>query len=377
MGEGTKKLLFFVTEDWYFCSHRMALAVAAKQSGDYDVTVVTRVNQHADKILEQGFKLIPLDIDRGGVNPFQEFKTLVSLWRIYRQVQPDIIHHIALKPVLYGGLITLFNRKIKVVNLVAGLGAIFSSQKTKARLLRPWVKQLLRVLFNRPLTKVIVQNSDDRQLLINQLKLAADKIALIQGSGVDIQQFCVKLEPCGIVSVALVSRLLWDKGIAEFVDAVKILKQKGLEFNALLVGSPDNENMASVSQSQLDDWQAEGVIQCLGYVSDIAKFWQENHLAVLPSYREGLPRSLLEAAASGRAIITTDTAGCNAVVEDGVNGILVPVKDTQALADAIETLIINPELRVKMGLEGRKRVEEYFSDEIVIVQTLDVYRQIW
>ncbi len=371
-----KKLLFFVTEDWYFCSHRMALAVAAKQSGDYDVTVVTRVNQHADKILEQGFKLIPLDIDRGGVNPFQEFKTLVSLWRIYRQVQPDIVHHIALKPVLYGGLITLFNRKIKVVNLVAGLGAIFSSQKTKARLLRPWVKQLLRVLFNRPHTKVIVQNSDDRQLLINQLKLAADKVALIQGSGVDVKQFCVKPEPCGIVSVALVSRLLWDKGIAEFVDAVKILKQKGLEFNALLVGSPDNENMASVSQSQLDDWQAEGVIQCLGYVSDIAKFWQENHLAVLPSYREGLPRSLLEAAASGRAIITTDTAGCNAVVEDGVNGILVPVKDTQALADAIETLIVSPELRTKMGLEGRKRVEEYFSDEIVITQTLDVYRQI-
>ena len=267
------KLMFFVTEDWYFCSHRMNLARAAKQAG-YEVSVLTRINEHGDAIRAEGFNLIPLDIERGGINPLRELKTLINIWRVYRQNKPDLVHHVALKPVLYGGIVSLFNRDIKVVGLVAGLGGIFSSNRWKARDLHATVKALLRLLFKRPYSRVVVQNSEDMAMLINELGIDTNTVVLIKGSGVNTKQFTDKPEPDGMVSVALVSRLLWDKGISEFVEAVRIIKQRGLEFSALLVGNPDDENMASVSQSQLNEWQASGLVECLGYVEDIAQFWK-------------------------------------------------------------------------------------------------------
>lgn len=369
------KILYFVTEDWYFCSHRLALAKTAQQAG-FDVSVLTRVNQHADLILNEGMQLIPLDVRRGGINPLQELRTLWQVGRIYWQIKPDLVHHVALKPVLYGSIVALTMPSLKVVNLLAGLGAVFSSDKIKARLLKPLVKVLLGWLLRRENTCSIAQNSEDFAVLLNQLRIPATALKLIKGSGVDTEKFSVLPVPQEPITLALVSRLLWDKGVGEYVAAVKFLKQKGYHFEAVLVGKPDTENMASVSTEQLQAWHQEGLIRYLGHVENIAEFWRSAHIAVLPSYREGLPKSLLEAAACGRPIVTTDTSGCKEVVEDGINGFLVQVRDAQVLAAALEKLILDKQLRQKMGAAGRRKVEQEFSDAIVLKQTLEIYQEL-
>ncbi len=265
---------------------------------------------------------------------------------------------------------------LKVVNLLAGLGAVFSSDKLKARVLRPLVKALLGRLLRRPNTCSIAQNNEDFAVLLNQLQIPAMALKLIKGSGVDTEKFSVLPAPHEPITLALVSRLLWDKGVGEYVAAVKYLKQKGYQFDAILVGKPDPENMASVSSEQLQAWHQDGLIRCLGHIENIAEFWRSAHIAVLPSYREGLPKSLLEAAACGRPIVTTDTSGCKEVVDDGINGFLVPVRDIQALAEALEKLILDGQLRQKMGAAGRRKVEQEFSDAIVLKQTLEIYQEL-
>jgi glycosyltransferase involved in cell wall biosynthesis len=370
-----KKLLFLVTEDWYFCSHRLALAKAAQQAG-FAVSVLTRVNKHGDVIQNADVDLIPLKMVRGGVNPLFEFAALRQIWLTYRQIKPDIVHHVALKPVLYGGLVALFMPDIKIVNLLAGLGSVFSSRTWTAYILRPLFKKLFQVLFKRTHSLTIVQNQEDYDFLSYDLQVPVTQLRLIKGSGVDTERFYPAQEPVGSVQMALVSRLLWDKGIGEYVAAVRQLKQKGLVFNAFLVGKPDAENMASIATEQLHAWQAEGVVQCLGYVEDVALFWNKTHIAVLPSYREGLPKSLLEAAAAGKPIVTTDTSGCKEIVEEGVNGFLVPVRTVKELANALEKLILDAALRKKMGAAGRKKVEQAFSNDFILAQTLSVYREL-
>jgi glycosyltransferase involved in cell wall biosynthesis len=369
------KILYFVTEDWYFCSHRLGLAKAAQQAG-FEVSVLTRVNQHADLIINEGMRLIPLDVRRGGINPLQELRTLWQIGRIYREIEPNLVHHVALKPVLYGSIVALTMPSLKVVNLLAGLGAIFSSDKIKARLLRPLVKLLLGWLLRRPNTCSIAQNNEDFKVLLNELQIPARALKLIKGSGVDTEKFSVLSASKEPITLALVSRLLWDKGVGEYVAAVKCLKQKGYHFDAVLVGKPDTENMASVCYEQLQAWQEEGLIRCLGHIENIPEFWRSADIAVLPSYREGLPKSLLEAAACGRPIVTTDTSGCKEVVDEGINGFLVPVRDVQALAKALEKLILDEQLRKKMGAAGRLKVEQEFSDAIVLKQTLQVYKEL-
>jgi glycosyltransferase involved in cell wall biosynthesis len=369
------KLLYFVTEDWYFCSHRLALAKAALQAG-FDVSVLTRVTQHGDIIRSSNISLIPLNMERGSVNPIFEINTLWKTWKVYHQKKPDLAHHVALKPVLYGGLVAITIPHLKVVNLIAGLGGIFSSRNWKALMLRPFVKSIFRILFRRANTVTIVQNREDFDLLRFDLKVPESKLKLVKGSGVNIELFHPTKIDNQIVNMALVSRLLWDKGIGEFVEAVKVLKQKGLVFNAFLVGQPDIENIASINTEQLQAWQREGYVQCLGYIEDVAQFWRNMHIAVLPSYREGLPKCLLEAASCGRPIVTTHTSGCKEIVEDGINGILVPVRAVNELAEALERLILNKSLREQMGAAGRKKVEREFSDEIVLQQTLDVYQEL-
>ncbi|MDT4330097.1 glycosyltransferase family 4 protein [Methylomonas sp. MED-D] len=368
------KLLYFVTEDWYFCSHRMALAKAARAAG-FDISVMTRVTRHGDAIRAAGFELIDLPVDRGGTNPWIELNTLMQVWRAYRHLKPDLVHQVALKPVLYGGIVSLLMPELKTVNLLAGLGTIFSSSHQRAKWLRKVVQPLFSLLFRRPNSQTIVQNRADYALLRDQLRVPESALHLIKGSGVDTDEFRAIPEPPGRVTIALVSRLLWDKGIGEYVAAVGLLKRKGLEFDALLVGSPDHENLAPISQAQLTAWNRQGDVRCVGHVDDVAHFWRDAHIAVLPSfYGEGIPKSLIEAAASGRAIVTTDTPGCDEIVADGENGYLVPVKDVPALATALEKLLTNPALRQAMGLAGRRKVEQEFSDAIVLAQTLAVYR---
>jgi glycosyltransferase involved in cell wall biosynthesis len=375
MSGNKPKLLFFVTEDWYFCSHRLALAKAAQDAG-FNVSVLTRVNEDGETIQNAGITLIPLELERGGHNPFRELRTLVQVAMVYRRLKPDLVHHIALKPILYGGLVSLAMPNLKVINLLAGLGTVFSTDHPKTRFLRSLVQRLFVVLFGRRNTVTIVQNNEDYGLLLQQLGIPDSKLRLIKGSGVDIEKFYSVSEPLPPIRIGMVSRLLWDKGVGEYVAAMRMLKQKGFVFDAMLVGMPDDENMSSITQQQMHEWEEEGVVSCLGHLNTISAFWQNTHIAVLPSYREGLPRCLLEAAASGRPIVTTDTSGCREVVEHGVNGLLVPLRDVDDLANAVEQLILNQALRIKMGEAGRRKVEQEFSDAVVLAQTLDVYREL-
>jgi len=367
-----KKLLFLITEDWYFCSHRLPLACAAKAKG-FDVAVATRVSQHGPTILEHGIRLLPIRLRRRGNHLWEEFLSFLEIWRIYRTERPDIVHHVALKPLLYGSLAAALTPEIKVVNAIAGLGFVFSSRQWRARVMRPVIKLAFRLLLGRANSRVIVQNVDDRDLLIHSLNISARRVALIRGSGVNIDEYHVTPEPPGDVIVALVSRMLWDKGVGEFVAAVEQLKAEGLQFRAWLVGDTDPDNPAAIDPQQLQTWQREGQVEWLGHRQDIAQLWAQAHIAVLPSYREGLPKSLLEAASCGRPIITADVPGCREIVADGVNGLLVPARSVNKLAQAMKTLISDPALRQDLGQRGRDRVLREFSEQRVIEETLAVY----
>jgi glycosyltransferase involved in cell wall biosynthesis len=370
------KILYLVTEDWYFYSHRLPIACAAVEQG-YEVVVATRVQKHGEAIAQKGIKIIPIRLRRRSKSPFNELFALIELCRIYYHERPDLVHHVSLKPVIYGSIAALLARKPKVVNAVAGLGFVFTSQRLLAKLLRPFITFAFRLSFNRSGTKVIVQNPDDRALLINKLRIREDHVHLIRGSGVNIANYRIFDDPAGEITIALISRMLWDKGIGEYIAAIEQLKSRGLQFRALLVGEPDDENPASVAREQLAKWHAQGNVEYLGYIDDVPQIWAKAHIAVLPSfYGEGVPKSLLEAASCGRPIVTTDMPGCREIVHDSVNGLLVPPRNVDALADAIAELIENPERRKKMGLQGRELVEREFSEQKILPMTLSLYSEL-
>ena len=369
------KILYLVTEDWYFCSHRLPIARAARDAG-FEVVVVTRVRRHGAAIAAEGFRVIPLEQRRGALNPVADLAVLWRLLGIYRAERPDLVHHVALKPVLYGTLASRAARITRVVNALGGLGYVFSSHGWKARLLRPMVRLVFRFHGRARRNRFIVQNPDDCSRLVGELGVAANRIVVIRGSGVDTRYFSPMPEPETPAVAALVSRMLWDKGVGEVVEAARMLKERGTTVKVVLVGDEDPENPESISKRRLLEWNGEGIVEWWGRRDDIAKVWAQCHICMLPSYREGLPKALLEAAACGRPIITTDTPGCREIVRDGENGILVPPRDAAALADAIERLVRDPLLRARMGACGRRRVEEEFSEERVVEQTLALYRSL-
>jgi glycosyltransferase involved in cell wall biosynthesis len=366
-------IAYFVTEDWYFCSHRLPLAVAAKEAG-YTVYVVTRVSSHGAEIEAAGLNLIPITLSRRSKNPIIEAMFIWRLIRIYREIRPDIVHHVAMKPVIYGSIAARLVRVSAQVNAMAGLGFLFSSKKLTARLLRPLVKALFRLLLNNERTAVILQNPDDVEVMVGSGTVGRDRVRLIVGSGVDTEEYRWHPEPGGAPVVLLASRLLWDKGVGEFVKAARLLKREGAGARFVLVGEGDDANPESISKYQLETWAKEGDIEWWGRRSDMPSVLSGSQIVCLPSYREGLPKVLVEAASCGRPIVTTDAPGCREIVRDGVNGILVPVKDVDSLANAIRTLLNAPEMRMRMGQSGRQLVKERFSMEQVIGETLAVYR---
>jgi len=373
------KILFVGAEDWQFCIFRLPVAREARDAG-WDVAVATCVNSKddADHIVAEGFRLIPLkDFRRGGLQPWREWSSIRELVRIYRLEKPDIVFHAALKPVLYGSLAARICGLGRTVNSVTGLGYIFISDHLKARFLRLFVRMAFSLLLNRKESRLIVQNHDDLQLFSVSGLVHSDRIRLIRGSGVDINRFRPTPEPEGDkIVVTLVARMLWDKGIAEFVEALRLLKQQGMSFRAQLVGFSDRENQACIPESRLHDWQQEGLVEWLGKREDIPDIMAGSNIVVLPSYREGLPKSLLEAAACGRAIVTTDVPGCREIVRHSVNGLLVPHRDADALAAAIKSLLQNGELRRQMGKVGREMVEQDFSEEKVVRETMAVFHSL-
>lgn len=368
--------MFVVTEDWYFVSHRLALAQRAVSEG-FRVIVATRVSNHGEAIRHAGCELISLRWRRRGGSPLGEVATLVRLVKLYRRYRPAVVHHVALKPVIYGSLAARIARVPGIVNAVTGLGYVFTAPTAHARFLRGIMRVALRMAFSRTHTTIIVQNPDDEETLVQGGLVRADQTRLIRGSGVDLDEFQVTGFPDGVPTVVLASRMLWDKGVGEFVEAAKTLRAQGVAARFVLVGDTDSDNPRAVPRAQLSQWHENGVVEWWGHRSDMAAVFAGSHLVCLPStYGEGIPKVLIEAAAAGRPIVATDAPGCREIVRNGENGLLVPMHDPVALGKALHTLIGDDALRREMGARGRKLVEAEFAIERVLDDTMAVYREL-
>jgi glycosyltransferase involved in cell wall biosynthesis len=368
---GTRpSLVYLVTEDWYFLSHRLPMACAAQRAG-YDVHVATHVSKGTREIEALGFHLHPLEWRRGSMNPADLISIVRQVRALYRSLRPDLVHHVALQPAVIGSLAATGLSLVRV-NALAGLGFSFTSRSLKAMLIRPVLTKLLRRLLDDPQGAVLVQNPDDRAA-VQALGISPHKIFVVQGSGVDIGKFAPLPEPKGPVTVGFVGRLLDDKGVGTLIEAHDILRARGENIQLLIAGDRDPANPASIAVDTLDRWKEKPGVAFAGHVSDIHRIWAASHIAVLPSRREGLPKSLLEAAACGRPIVATDVPGCREIARSGINALLVPPDDPAALAEAILTLANDPGMRMRFGVAGRKLVEEEFSSERIGQATVALY----
>jgi glycosyltransferase involved in cell wall biosynthesis len=364
------KLLFFITEDWFVCSHWLPHVTAARDAG-YQVFVVTRVREHRALLEQLGIELVSLELSRRGWNPLAEAKTIAQLFTIYQRIRPDLVHHIAMKPVVYGTIAAWLIRPKAIVNYMAGLGWLFTARNLRAQLLRLFVGLVLRGILRSG--QVIVENPSD-WAQIEALGIDPHCMTLVPGAGVDMQNFFPVSWSHHTPLVIMASRLLWAKGVGEFVAAARLLKSRGVTARFALVGNPDPENPSSVPIGQLEVWRQEGVVEWWGRRNDMPEVFAESHVVCLPStYGEGVPKVLIEASAAGRPIIATQIPGCQAIVRHGENGLLVPLHDIEALARAMETLINDRELRERMGQRGREIALIEFSEKKVVALILSVY----
>jgi glycosyltransferase involved in cell wall biosynthesis len=369
------KLLYLVSEDWYFVSHRLSLAFTAKEAG-FDVSVATRVTHHGDDIRDAGLNLIPISLARSSLNPLHEARTISELSAVFAREKPDVVHNVALKPVIYGAWTARRAGGAAIVNALMGLGWVFSSDSPKARALRPFVRYALRRALSAPGTRTIVQNADDAKLLADQQLAPRDSIRLIRGSGINPAEYATEDATVGVPLVVLPARLLIAKGVREFIAAAALLKAEGVKARFALVGEPDTDNPAAVPREELLDAVLAGNVEHWGWREDMAQVFSEASLVCLPSYREGLPKALIEAAASARAIVATDVPGCREIVRPGENGWLVPPRDVTALTTALRQAIAQPGLCAEYGQRGRHMAEREFPLETVIKETLSVYGEL-
>ena len=366
------KLLYLITVDWFFCSHFLERAKAARKAG-YDVTVVTRVTDRCCPALQNDFNLVEWRIARRGIRPWRELQAIIQLYSIYRKEAPTLVHHIALKPIVYGTLIARLTGIRHIVNAPVGLGFAFASRSLFALVVRPVVRLALRFFLNPSQSRVIFENEDDLGSAVEGGLARRDASLLIRGAGVDPDAFQNQPEPPGPIRVVMIARMLWDKGVREFVTAARLARNRRVNADWVLVGAPDPDNLSSISVEQLCQWQAERVITWLGHRDDIADILASSHIAVLPSYREGLPKSLLEAMAAGRPVVATNVPGCRTLVIEQQTGLLVPPRNAKAIVDAVERLVAEPETRKRYGQAGRQRVIEHFSTTVVEKATLALY----
>ncbi len=377
MGEavGVKTLLFLVAEDYFFVSHRMTLARAARDAG-YRVVVATRIGDHAKTIEAEGFKLVPVRLRRGLRNPFADVASILDLVGLYRRERPDIVHHLSLKPVVFGTIAARIAGVPAVVNALTGLGLLYSGAAGAAGFLRAPISAALRALSASPRVWTLLQNSDDLATLRAARIGTEERSVLIRGSGVDVRRFSPTEETPGTPVAAMVARLVRLKGVTDLVDAARRLKTRGTPLRVALVGSPDPDNPTSVTEDEIRAWVGEGVVEWWGQRSDIPQVWAEAAIAVQPSRGgEGVPKALLEAAACARPLLTTDVPGCRELVRDGVNGLVVQPENPETLADALARLAADPALRRRLGREARRIVEAEHTDVAVASATLDVYRR--
>ena len=376
-----KKLLFLITEDWFFCSHFLERALAAKKSG-FEIIVCSRKNKDKKNIEDYGFKFQEINFNRKSINPFYEFQVLIKIIKIYRRFSPDIVHHIAFKPIIYGSIAAKINNVRSIINAPVGMGFVFTSDSIKALFLKPIIKFLLKNFLSsnggkNKKNKVIFENNDDLNYFVKLGAVKNKDTCLIRGAGVNIDKdFVIHKKKNKVPIIALVGRMLKDKGIYEFVNAAKILKENNIQAKFLLIGGVDNFYSSSIDLKVLKKWNKQEIVEWLGFVNNVDEILRNIDILCLPSYREGLPKALIEGAARGLPIITTNTVGCKDVVEDGKNGFLVPIKDSIALARVMSILVKDEDLRFKMGCESFKIASKKFSSSIIVDQTLEVYNEL-
>lgn len=369
-----KKILFVVNTPEFFLSHRLPIALAAKKRG-MSVHIATGNGKSIPDIEKFGFKHHLIPISRKGQNPLREIKTLFLLFRLFKKEKPDLVHLVTIKPVVYGGLAARLAGVNAVVAAISGLGTVFLAKSGLKNIRRSFVTKLYRAALRQNKLTVIFQNPDDKQLFIDSEIVSETDTQLIRGSGVDLLDYQRKPEPIGVPVVVFAARLLKDKGIFEFVEAARILKKRKLPVVMRVIGDRDPGNVSSVTEYELTAWREENIVELSGYKKDISKEYAAAHIVCLPSYREGLPKSLVEAAACGRPVITSNVAGCRDAIEPRQSGILVPAKDALKLADAIEFLVNNKELRIAMGVFGRDLAEREFSIDKIVDQHLAIYNR--
>lgn len=369
------KLLFVVNDFGFFLSHRLAVAQGARDAG-FDVYVAAP-GEPPPMLGELGLKAVRVPMSRRGANPFAEARSLWALYRLFRRLRPDLVHLVTIKPVLYGGMMARLARVPAVVSAISGLGSVFVSDGQRAGMMRRAVQAMYRLALGHPNQVVILQNSDDQAALISSGGLRDEKAVMIRGSGVDLAEIPCREEAPGAPTVAFAARLLKQKGVEEFVAAARLLRERGVSARFWLIGDPDPGNPYSITAEQVEAWAAEGVVEVLGRRSDVPELYAQAHVVTLPSYYgEGLPKTLIEAAACGRPIVTTDHPGCRDALVDGETGVLVPVRDAQALADALQALLEDPERRQAMGRAGRALAEREFAIEKVVDAHLEIYRRL-
>jgi len=370
------RLVITVNQDWFFLSHRLPIARAARAAGAH-VVVVAGNSGRGPAIAAHGFEFIPLPISRKGFNPLEDLATLTFLRRTYKRLQPDLVHHVTIKPVLYGSIAARLMGRVAVVNAVTGLGYAFTSADTRARAARPLLRTLYRFALHHPRSRTIFQNPEDLNDFVRMGLVRSDRAVLIRGSGVDCARFHPVPEPQGSPVVLLASRMLWDKGVKEFVEAARIVRAEDRAVRFVLVGEPDVGNPSAIPVTQLEEWSAQGVVEWWGPRQDMPVVLSQASIVTLPTvYGEGVPKILLEAAASGRPIVATDVRGCREIVRPGVNGVLIAPGRSPELAKAIQDLLASSELRTQFGEAGRRMASAEFADDIVVGRTLEVYRDL-
>ena len=366
------KILFVINVDWFFLSHRLPIAIKALNEG-YEVHIATKITDKAEEIKSYGLILHNLNISRGDFSFFQSLKTLIQLIQIFKKIRPQLVHLVTIKPIILGGIAARMTNVKGVIAAISGLGYIFINKGLIATVRRVFIKRLYQFSLNHQNLRIICQNDNDLQIIREITGLNKDTFSMISGSGVPLEKFKFIKDTNEIPNIMMASRLLIDKGVIEFSKAAKILKEKNVTANFILVGEPDLENPSSIHYSQIKEWREEGIIDCWGHRDDMHEVLPLASIVVLPSYREGFPKILIEAAACGRAVVTTDVPGCRDAIYNQITGLLVPAKDTNALANAIEKLVSNKEWRRTMGNEGRIMAEEKFDENIVITKHLEIY----
>ncbi len=378
MSTKTIKLVILTNNLSFFCSHRLPIAEAAINKS-FDVVVGYGELGDADpKILEQkGIKTSFVPMKRGSINFLKDIKSLFKIWFFFKREKPDIVHLVTIKPYLYGGIIARLLSVPALVSAVSGLGSLFIYKDIKSKIIRFLLYPIYALAFNHFNQTVILQNQEDTNVLTEWGVLNRNKVQILKGSGIELDNFKNFKDAPGIPIVCFASRLLIDKGVNEFIAAAKILKERKIEARFFLAGDLDTQNPSGLNANDIKKIREEGSVEILGFQKDISSLYSKSHIVCLPSYREGFPKALMEAAGASRAVVTTDVPGCRDVIIPNKTGLMVPVKNSEALANAIQDLINNPKKRKKMGEEGRELAKKEFDIKNIVQAHLEIYKNLY